>query len=61
MTLEELEIFIEKTVQHQLQRFTLVPDSRTLDEIFDSIEEHRWTPPVGAKSPLDLLREDRDS
>jgi hypothetical protein len=36
------------------------PDSRSLEEVFASIERNRWTPPEGAPSPSQMLREDRD-
>jgi hypothetical protein len=36
------------------------PDTRTWEQVKQDIERHRWTPPPGAKSPLELLREDRD-
>ncbi len=38
----------------------VVPDPRTLEEVFESIDRNMWTPPPGAKSSLELLREDRD-
>ncbi len=37
------------------------PDNRTLEEILESIERNRWTPPSGTPSPSQLIREDRDS
>ena len=36
------------------------PDARSVEEILDSIDSNMWTPPPGAKSSLELLREDRD-
>ncbi|MBC8100434.1 MAG: hypothetical protein H7Y11_13400 [Armatimonadetes bacterium] len=35
-------------------------DTRTQAEIRTSIVRNRWTPPPGANSSLELLREDRD-
>jgi hypothetical protein len=35
-------------------------DHLTWDEIRESVEKHRWTPPPGAKSSLEYLREDRE-
>jgi predicted RNase H-like HicB family nuclease len=35
--------------------------SRSLSEIFASIDQLIWTPPEGAKSGLEMIREDRDS
>ncbi len=37
------------------------PDTRTLEQVFDDIERHRWTPPPSAPSPSQMIREDRDS
>jgi hypothetical protein len=36
-------------------------DELTWDEIRANVEKHRWTPPPGAKSSLELLREDRNT
>jgi hypothetical protein len=36
-------------------------DPRSVEEILASIDRHRWTPPPGAKSSLEMLREDRDA
>ncbi|MCC6973766.1 MAG: hypothetical protein IT322_07140, partial [Anaerolineae bacterium] len=35
-------------------------DGLTWDEVRASVERHRWTPPPGAKTSLELLREDRE-
>lgn len=32
----------------------------TWGEVREWVKKHRWTPPKGAKSSLELLREDRD-
>ncbi len=73
MTLEELKRLIDRRIDERLGRmfgefeiqeadlFEDEPDNRTLQEVFASIEKNRWTPPPGAKSSLELLREDRDS
>lgn len=60
MTLEELELWIEQLIERKLQAYFVAPDARSVDEILDSIDQNRWTPPAGAKSSLELLREDRD-
>ena len=73
MSLEELKQLIEQTVDERLSLliddFEITdadfandepPDLRTLDEVFKSVDENRWTPPPSAKSSLELLREDRD-
>lgn len=36
------------------------PETRTLEEIYESIERNRWTPPPSAPTPVEMLREDRD-
>ena len=70
MTLEDLKKFVEETLDERLTRllgaFEILdePDAEddlTWDEIRASVERHRWTPPPGAKSSLELLREDRES
>lgn len=73
MTLEELKRLIDRRIDERLARmfsefeiqeadlFEDEPDNRTLQEVFASIEKNRWTPPPGAKSSLELLREDRNS
>lgn len=70
MTLEDLKKFVEETLDERLTRLLgtfEIPDepdeddSLTWDEIRASVEQHRWTPPPGAKSSLELLREDRES
>ena len=70
MTLEELQHLIDERIDQRLTRLLgtfEIPDEPdesddlTWDEIRASVERHRWTPPPGAKSSLELLREDRDS
>jgi hypothetical protein len=70
MTLEELRRLIDERIDDRLTRllgeFEISDepdedDDLTWDEIRAAVERHRWTPPPGAKSSLELLREDRDS
>lgn len=74
MTLEELQQLIDTRIDQRLTallgKFEVneedlfrdeEPDTRTWEEVKEDIERHRWTPPPGAKSSLELLREDRDS
>lgn len=70
MTLEDLKKFVEETLDERLTRLLgtfEIPDESdeddglTWDEIRALVERHRWTPPPGAKSSLELLREDRES
>lgn len=74
MTLEELQQLIDERIDerltHLLGKFELdeeelfaddQPDTRTWEQVKQDIERDRWTPPPGAKSSLELLREDRES
>ncbi len=60
MTVDELKAIISSIVDERLRGQEQSGAKRSLQEIFDSIDRHRWTPPPGAKSSLELLREDRD-
>jgi hypothetical protein len=70
MTVEELKKFVEDMIDERITRWLgqfEIPDEPeeeddlTWDEINDLVERHRWTPPPGAKSSLEFLREDRES
>jgi hypothetical protein len=60
MTLDELNQLIVRVVKRQLELISPAK-KRTMDEVNASIRKHRITLPAGAKSSLELLREDRDS
>ena len=60
MTVDELKVMIATVVDERLRNKEKRGEKRSLQEIFDSIDRHMWTPPPGAKSSLELLREDRD-
>lgn len=60
MTLEELKAVIRETVREETRGFRKLGGRRSVREVLDSIDRHRWTPPPGSKSSLELLREDRD-
>jgi|SaaInlStandDraft_2_1057019.scaffolds.fasta_scaffold577331_2 hypothetical protein len=60
MTREELEVLIEEVIDRRLQNLLKPKDTRSMAEINESIRKNRWTPPSGAKSSLEMLREDRD-
>jgi len=60
MTVDELKALIVEIVDERLRNKEQRSEKRSLQEIFDSVDRHRWTPPPGAKSSLELLREDRD-
>ncbi|MCI0709168.1 MAG: hypothetical protein L0154_03305 [Chloroflexi bacterium] len=74
MTLEELQQLIDTRIDQRLAallgKFEMNEedlfsdeelDTRTWEQVKEDIERNRWTPPPGAKSSLELLREDRDS
>ncbi len=58
MTINDLKTFVTQVVDEKLQ--PAPKDPRSLQEVLESIDRHMWTPPLGAKSTLELLREDRD-
>ncbi|MBZ0288729.1 MAG: hypothetical protein K8I30_14015 [Anaerolineae bacterium] len=58
MTLDELTQLIDARIHRVVFRRT---DTRTPEEVNESIRRNRWTPPPGAKSPRELLREDRNA
>lgn len=69
MTLQELMALIDEAVERRLKltlgEFELQDEDdsdeqRSLEEVLASIDRNRWTPPPGAKSSLELLREDRE-
>lgn len=69
MTFDQLKQFVEDTIDERLTRLLGAfempdepdeDDNLTWEEIRASVERYRWTPPPGAKSSLELLREDRD-
>jgi hypothetical protein len=70
MTLEDLKMFVEEAIDERLTRllgsFETAEDDQeedalSWDAIRAAVESHRWTPPPGAKTSLELLREDRES
>jgi hypothetical protein len=74
MTIEQLRRLIDERIDERLTgllgKFEIdeeelfadeEPDTRTWEQVKQDIERDRWTPPPGAKSSLELLREDRES
>lgn len=70
MSVEELKRFVEDTIDERLTRLLGAfetpeepsdDDTMTWDEIRAAADRYRWTPPPGAKSSLELLREERNS
>jgi hypothetical protein len=60
MTIEELKALIDETVDQRIEDWLKPKDKRSPEEVLESIRKHRWTPPPGTPSTLELLREDRD-
>jgi len=68
MTMDELKRVIDEAIDERLTRllgtFEVVEaandETLSWDEIRTTVERYRWTPPPGAKSSLEMLREDRD-
>ena len=68
MTLDELVSVIQREINHRLplidrarlNDFASKQDSRTVDDINESIKRRRRVPASGTPSTLELLREDRD-
>lgn len=74
MTIEQLRRLIDERIDERmtglLGNFEIAeeeffadegPDTRTWEQVKQDIERDRWTPPSGAQSSLELLREDRDN
>lgn len=62
MTVEELKALINELVDERINHLqTPKPiDKDKLKQVMESIERHRWTPPPGTPSVVEMLREDRD-
>ncbi len=58
MTLAELTQLIDKRIKHVMAKQA---DKRTMAEVNASIRRNRIVPSPGAKSALEMLREDRDA
>lgn len=63
LTVEELKTIIIEVVDARLKNSQNQKNSqnkRPVREVLDSIASHRWTPPPGSPSVVEMLREDRD-
>lgn len=67
MTMEEPEQTVNRIVNARIREDERInrllkplPDNRSLQQLFDDIDRHRFTPPPGSPSTLELLREDWD-
>jgi Tfp pilus assembly protein PilN len=58
MTLEQLTQLIDQRIKHIV---SAQKDTRTMAEVNASIRRNRIVPPAGAKSALEMVREDRDA
>jgi hypothetical protein len=60
---EQLEKFIIAVVDSRLESHKnrkLTPNKEELREIFKSIDQHIWIPPVNAPSTLEMLQSERN-
>ena len=64
MSKQELARFIEAIFEERMLSAQPRPyqqkGSRPMKEVVQSMRQNLWTPPAGAKSSNELLREDRD-
>jgi hypothetical protein len=64
MSLGKLRTFVESIVREHLEPRRAYSyqqqGSRPVEEVLESMRANLWTPPAGAKSSLEILREDRD-
>ena len=63
LTIEELKSMILEVVDARLknsQNQKNPQNKRSVREVLDSIASHRWTPPPGSPSVVEMLRGDRD-
>ena len=61
MTLEKLNQLIDEALDRRLQSLLKPQGKRTTSELLQALDQLRFTLPPGAKSSLELLREDRDA
>lgn len=63
MSMQELRGFVEAIVEQRAKSIHPLPyqqrGRRSMKEVLQSMRQSLWTPPPGAKSSLELLREDR--
>lgn len=60
MTIDDLKTLIRTEIDLRLREGVSLSGARSVKEVNESIRQHRWTPPEGTPSNLELLREDRD-
>ena len=63
LTIDELRALISSVVDERMRYWRQpepVIDKVALKKTLESIDRHMWTPPPGAPSVVEMLREDRD-
>ena len=55
------EVVSKRLIHSKILQLEIPRQSKSLSDIFASINQLMWTPSTGAKAGLELLREDRDS
>jgi hypothetical protein len=60
MTLDDLRSLIRSIVEEYVESTEPQGSRPPVEEVLRSMRENLWTPPPGAKSSLEMLREDRD-
>ena len=61
MTVDDLKQLIREVVNEQLQKQPpKATDPRSVKEILQSIEQHRWTPPSGTPKASEMIIEERE-
>ncbi len=60
MTVDDLKELIRQVVKEQLQNQPPPKDTRSVAEILQSIEQHRWTPPPGTPTASQMIIEERE-
>lgn len=64
MTMAELRAFVETIIDQRAHSTRPQPyrqqSDRPVAEIVEAMRRNVWTPPPGAKSSLEMLREDRE-
>jgi hypothetical protein len=64
MSMDDLRAFVESIIEEHMRLPRPLSyrqqGNRPVREVLESIHANLWTPPAGAKSSLEMLREDRD-
>ncbi|MCL1469262.1 hypothetical protein [Argonema antarcticum] len=63
LTVEELKAIIAQVVDERLQqeRHLSIPvKKRSLQEVMESVDRHRWTPPAGSPTGSEMIIAERE-